>query len=251
VNLMSLQEDFRHWLTREPAALPASFGEDQRIGLAVYLNNYRSQLLACLTSSYPAVRALLGDAAFESAAATHIDARPPRSWTLDAYADGFPDLLARSFPEAPHASELARLELALAHTFVAADVEPIDPARLADVDWDTAVIHLTPAFALLPVTSNVDAFWSAISAGEPPPAVERWMQPAWLAVWREGFQPRFRAASAVECEIVAQVREGLPFGAICAQLVGRLGEEGGTAAAAAVLGRWLSDRVIARLATPD
>lgn len=244
MTLLALQRDFECWLRREPAVLPQAFQESQRPGLAVYLNNYRSQLLACLTSSYPAVRALIGDAGFDAVAAMHIDACAPHSWTLDAYADGFPRALSGAFPTEPHIGELAQLELALATAFVAADAAPVDSARLADVDWDGAVLQLAPHFMLLPMTTNAGALWTAINDSQPLPRAERLAETEWLAVWRSGFRTRFRIAAPSEATVFAGVGAGSPFGRICTGLVLALGEEAGTAAAGAVLGQWLADGLI-------
>jgi hypothetical protein len=245
VNLLSLQEDFRSWLTTESADSSARLGEQARAGLAVYLNNYRSQLIACLAESFPAARCWLGAPQFDAAAATHIDRSPPHAWTLDAYAAGFPATLEELYPAEPLVTELARLELALAAAFIGTDAAPIDTATMGGVDWDSAVIHLAPTLAMLPVTTNVAAIWSAISAGEPPPTAERLSDVMRIVIWRKNFTPMFRTALPHEAGVLGQVSEGQTFGAICAALVERLGEDPGTTAAAKMLAQWLGDGLIA------
>jgi hypothetical protein len=244
VSLLALQRDFEQWLTREPAALPASFGEGHRTGLGVYLNNYRAQLLACLASSFPAVRVVMGDAAFDAAAARHIERRPPHSWTLDAYAEGFPRFLDDT---SPWLGELARLELALATAFVGPDARPLDAARLAAVDWDRAILRLAPTFVLLSVTTNVENIHDAISAGRAAPLPECLPAPASIAVWRAGFASRSRAVSTDERDVLERVRDGARFEAICALLIERLGAERGTDAAGAMLSRWIAEGMIAEI----
>jgi hypothetical protein len=248
MTLLALQQDFRTWLTTEPAELPSQFIEQVRPGLAVYLNNYRSQLVACLTESFPVVRAWLGDARFDGAAAHHIDRVPPHGWTLDAYGLDFAETLGVLYPNDPEIAELARLECELAMAFVRADAEPLDPGTLAHVDWDSAVIQLTPSFTTLRVATNAAAIWSAISAGDTPPTATSLPEPAVLAIWRQNFAPRFRTVSAEEADVLAQVQNGETFGGICAGLVARLGEEQGTAIAGAFLSQWLSDGLLARIA---
>src|SRR5581483_5661571 len=223
MTLLSLQRDFRAWLTSASPEVATQFGVGARAGLAVYLNNYRSQLRGCLSASFPIVRAWIGDSAFEEAAADHIDRVSPHAWTLDAYGVDFPATLAQRYPDDPEIAELARLEHALAAAFVGADAEPLDPSALTDIDWDAAVIHLVPTFTQLPVTTNVAAIWSAINGDETPPPAMRLPEPASLAIWRDGFAPRFRTAPAEEAAILAQVLEGQTFGAICAALAARHG----------------------------
>ena len=104
--LAELQRDFRVFLTdASPTAIERLGGAGQP-GLAVYQNNYRSQLVACLESSYPQLRLWIGADAFLSAAVTHIDERPPHGWTLDATAPGFAPRWRRSSPTIPTSRNL-------------------------------------------------------------------------------------------------------------------------------------------------
>jgi hypothetical protein len=164
MSLLALQQDFQRWLTTEAVDAGARIGAGAEPGLSVYLNNYRSSLMGCLVESFGTTRAWLGDEAFEAAAARHIDRQPPHSWTLDAYALDFPRSLAIRYPDDPEIADLARLECALGVAFVGPDADAIDPATLADIDWDTAVLRFVPTLALLDVTTNAAALWSAIEA---------------------------------------------------------------------------------------
>jgi len=247
MSLLALQNDFQSWLTREPAQLPSSFEPRHRAGLAVYLNNYRSQLLACLLASFPALRTLMGAEAFDAAAAAHIDESPPESWTLDAYADGFPESLRRRFADAPQLAELAALELALATAFVGADAEPVSLAQLADVDWDAAVLHFAPTLTWQRARTNVDAIWSAIGASETPPEAIELAEGRTILVWRAHFLSKFRVASPEECQVIAELQAGASFGSVCAKLVERLGEGPGTAAAGAMLAQWVGDGLLVQI----
>lgn len=239
VSLLALQQNFRAWLTSEAGEVAARFGERARPGLGVYLNNYRAQLLACLSASYPILRAWIGDTAFEGAAARHIDNVPPHAWTLDAYGLDFPETLETLYPADPEIAELARLERELAAAFVGRDAAPVVPADLADIDWDTATIHFVPTFALLPVTTNVAAIWSAISSDEAPPPAARLPEPANLAIWRHGLTPKFRTIPPAEADAMRHVREGGTFAALC--------DKQGPTMAGSFLGQWLSEGLISRI----
>jgi hypothetical protein len=247
MSLLGLQRDFQAWLEDEPVTVQARFGERARAGLAVYLNNYRAQLLACLGVSFPAVRTCMGIAAFEAAAAIHIAEVPPHAWTLDDYPAGFPATLERLYPDEPHWADLARLELALGVAFVAHDAAPLDTTTLRDVDWDSAVIQFVPSFTLLPVTTNAGDILSAIAAQRAAPPVVPAAEVSWLVVWRSEYTPMFRTASNSEVEVLALLRRRRPFGQICVALVDRLGEGAGTAAAGEMLARWLADGCIAEI----
>jgi hypothetical protein len=253
VSLLDVQRSFRDWLTAESDEAAMRLGVAAAPGLAVHLNTYRSQLLICLGETFGTVRAWLGDAAFEAAAAIHIDRVPPSSWTLDAYARDFPETLSDLYPADPEVAELARLERLLAQIFTATDCIPVAPDTLdqadwAQVDWDRAVLQLVPTFALLPVTTNAAAIWSAIRDGAPPPPVASLDAPTRLVLWRNGFTPNFRSLDPAEAAALEQVSGGMTFGALCALLVERCGAAEGPRLAGAWLGQWLRDGLITRVA---
>jgi hypothetical protein len=253
MTLLDVQRSFRDWLTRESEEAAGRFGTAAAPGLAVHLNTYRSQLLVCLGETYGAVRAWLGDAAFEAAAAIHIERVPPGSWTLDAYPRDFPRTLSGLYPADPEVGDLARLEWALAELFTAADCDPLAPDTLdqaawARIDWERAVLQLVPTFTRLPVSTNAAAIWSALSAGETPPPAAALAAPAQLALWRNGFTPHFRTLDPAEAAALDQVAQGRSFGALCASLVERCGAADGPRLAGAWLGQWLRDGLIAAVA---
>jgi hypothetical protein len=242
VSLACLQREFERWLTCESAGTSGQFGARPQGGLAVYLNNYRSQLMSCLATSFPVTRAYLGDPAFDSAAAIHVDGVPPHAWTLDAYAMDFPATLERL--HAAPLVELALLELGLATAFVGPDAAPVDASTLSEVDWDVAILRLAPTFVLLPVTHDVGALWSAIRAGRAPPTELRLPEPASLAIWRNGFEATFRTVTSLEADALGRVLQRQSYGETCRSVVERSGEERGIAMAGTWLGQWLGEGVI-------
>ena len=244
MNLAALQRDFRNWLTVEASDAVVRFGDHAVPGLAVYLNNYRGQLMACLNESFVTVRAWLGEAAFDSAAATHIDRLPPYNWTLDAYALEFPDTINVLYPEDPEVGELARLERDLGLAFVGQDAESIDLAALTHVDWNSAILDLVATFSLLPVKTNAGAIWSAINAGETPPAAAVLDAPAVIAIWRKDYSPTFRTLEPMEAQAILMVADGRAFGEICRVVTNEVGEIEGTQVAGNLLGRWISEGMV-------
>lgn len=244
MNLRTLQHGLRDWLTTESIAVQGHCGQGAGAGLTVYLNNYRAQLLACLSESYGTVRAWLGDAAFEAAAATHIDAVPPTSWTLDAYGLDFPATLDGLYPDDPEIGELARLECALGLAFVAPDHEGLGPDALAAVDWDHAVLVFAPSLTTLPAKTNAAAIWSAIAEGIRPSAADLLPASATTLIWRDGLTPAFRTMSASEADALEMLREGHAFGALCQRLVEHLGETEGPAAVGGFLAQWIADGLV-------
>lgn len=247
MSLAALQRDFRAWIADDCPAAAARIGEAARPGLLVYQNNYRAQLIACLSETFERVQLWLGEEAFRVAAATHVDRVPPAGWTLDAYGADFPATLAAIYPDDPEVAELAWLDRALATAFAGPDAPPLAPDGLNGIDWDSAVMALVPTFACRPIATNAPAIWSALSAGEMPPVAQHLAEPASLIVWRNGFVPCFRTVDAAEALALAQIAGGVAFAGICALLVDRCGPEVGIRLAGASLGRWIGDGLIASI----
>lgn len=247
MSLPLIQQDFCAWIARSDADAADRIGKGAGPGLAVYQNNYRAQLVACLTEAYERVHAWIGDEAFLTAAAAHIDATPPTHWTLDAYPAGFVATLTALYPDDPDIGELAWLDLALAQAFVAADVDPVRLDQLGAVDWDGAVLHFSPSLLTREVHTNAAAIWSALSEGGTPPAAAPIQDGAMLMVWRLDHISCFRTADDKEARLLGAARAGEPFGTLCATFADEMGVEDSAAEAGRMLGQWLADGLIVRV----
>ena len=244
MNLLEIQASFRTWLRHGEAGAPARFPERAQPGLYVYQNNYRAQLMACLSQAFPATRQWLGENAFDEAAIGHIEQSPPFSWTLDAYPGHFPPALASLYPGDPEVGELAALELALDEAFVAEDRAPVEAAMLSSVDWDRAGLTLSPSLSIHRAHSNAGEIWTALRNGEMPPAAERLTRSAWLLVWRIGERAQFRLADSAEGDALLELRDGKKFGRVCQKLLSAKGELEAIELAAKWLGHWIADQLI-------
>lgn len=244
MSLADLQRDMRAWLVRDDAAAAGRLGEDAAPGLRVYQNNYRAQLVACLEDGFERVRDWIGGEAFHEAVVAHVDRVPPSSWTLDAYGRDFPVTLAILYPGDPEVAELAWLDMALGEAFVAPDAVALTAEDLAEVDWDRAMLRITPTLDLGDLTTNATAIWVALADGDHPPAVELLPEPGAILVWREGEISRFRAIDQYERQALLSVRAGLSFSDLCIAMVEALGEDAGIARAGGMLGQWLADGLI-------
>jgi len=251
MSLLDLQRDVRAWLIREDRGAARRMGEGAAAGLDVYLNTYRAQLIACLEETFTHTRAWLGSELFLAALVTHIDRVPPSSWTLDAYARDFPETLSVMFGNDPEVGELAWIEAALAEAFVGRDAIELRMEKLAEIDWDRALLRLVPTFDHREVWTNAAALWSAMNAGEAPPSVEHLAEAASVIVWRRGHVSHFRTADPQEIMSLILVRSGIPFEELCARLVDALGEERGVEQAGHYLARWVSEGLVASLDHAD
>jgi len=252
MSLVEAQRAFRAYLLDQPdAGLPAmpSLVPDRAVdGLAVYHNAYRAQLVAALKDSFERTWAWLGDSGFDAAARTHIAAVPPSSWTLNAYGQRFAATLDQLYPDDPEIAEIATLDWALRRAFDGPDADPINPERLAEVDWDHAVIILAPTLATIKVVTNAAVLWNAMAEGEMPPPVALLPQPATVRIWRDGLSPRFITIDESEAVALDAVRDGAGFAQLCEALAKTMGVEAAVERAGGLLGAWLGDGLIIDIA---
>lgn len=244
MSLHTLQRDMRAWLVCEDEVAARRLGADAAPGLRVYQNNYRAQLVACLEESFTRTRDWIGGEAFHDAVVAHISRVPPSSWTLDAYPRDFPATLAMRYPDDPEIAELAWIDVALGEAFVGPDAVALTVEDLGDVDWDRATLRFTPTLDIAELTTNAPAIWSALAAGQDPPAAELLPEAGATLVWRQGLAAQFRAVDQYERQALLFVRAGMSFPALCAAMVRALGEQAGIARAGALLGQWVRDGMI-------
>ncbi len=247
MSLLAMQRSFQGWLVTGDDAAAAALGGGH--GPAVYQNNYRTALVSSLAETFQRLALWLGDAAFEAAAARYIDARPPDSWTLDAYGEDFTAFVDGLYPNDPEVAELASIDWTVGQVFVGPDAEALRPEALAEpdavADWETAVIHPVPSLLVMPIGTNADAIWQALAIGETPPPAETVEDGTALLLWRQGLEPVFRRADAHECDVLAWSAAGEGFAAICERLAATLGEEAAVTTAGTLLGRWLAEAMVA------
>lgn len=243
MRLIELQSGFRRWLTSSSSDVTG-----YRAGMDIYQNNYRSQLVGCLEQSYPQMRAWLGDGVFLHAAKTHIDRQAPHAWTLDAYGEEFGETLRALFPNNPDLQELAWIEWALASAFVARDMQPIDAATLAAVDWDTARLTLTPSLQVAPLTTNAADIWWAMNDQTGRPEGQMLAEAGGVIAWRRGHVSCLRTLDALELRALYQILANGSFTSLCDMLVAELGDDDGVEKAGALLASWIGSDMICGLA---
>jgi len=244
MNLADWQADFRAWLTL--ASHEASQRLDPRgsTGLAVYQNNYRAQLVGVLEASYPLARTWLGAELFRHAAIAHIDNRPPRSWTLDAYGADFERTLHDLLPDNPDVHELAWIEWSLSEAFVSTDSPMLTQEQLAEIDWDHARLELTPSLRQRRATTNAEAIWSALYDGSPPPEAAMLDVAGGIIVWRRDFTCELKQIDAIEFAALNLLRDDDRFHVLCDFLVEHLGEEAGVSRAGELLAHWIGAGIV-------
>jgi len=242
-SLIELQRGLRdHLLAGDADARAPGLTPRADPGLAVYRHAYRSQLIACLRDTFEKTWAWLGDENFDAAALGYVEAHPPASWTLADYGQDFANTLRDVFPDDPEISELAWLDWTLRRAFDGQDAEAVDPAGLAGVDWEAAILAFPPTLVVRDVTTNCAAIWGALEEGETPPAAEVLPAPASICTWRTGFSSRYRTMDPLEARALAQAAEGRTFAEVCAELAVEI--EDGPAVLGGILAAWLREGLV-------
>lgn len=151
--------------------------------LSVYADGYRIRLCKTVEADFPALLFYLGEARLRPLIGQFVETTPSRYWNLDRYPLSFADFIAAHASD-PFATELARLENAIAEVYLGPESEPLSAHSLAAQAEDLAALRLLPrrASALLANDFPVNDYLSRFRAGEAPqpPAA----QPCYLAVYR-------------------------------------------------------------------
>jgi hypothetical protein len=122
----------------------------------VYRNNVVLSLTSALSASFPLLRKLLGGETFERLAALYVRQHPPTSPLMMFYGETLPSFLQGFAPleHIKYLSDCAALDLAMRHSYHAADAEPADTSGLQD---PTAAMEIR--FARAPATRVVRSVW--------------------------------------------------------------------------------------------
>jgi hypothetical protein len=139
--------------------------------LNIYRNTFVTGVTKALRLSYPAVYRLVGNDFFEGAAGLFISQHPPRAAYLDEYGADFPQFLRGFQPAASlkYLADVARLEWAVNRAIHAADMEPLDLARLEALPPEDQVrvcFVPHPSITLLCAEYPVDVIWRAVLGGD-------------------------------------------------------------------------------------
>lgn len=252
--LAELQRDFQRHVHRPGPAMARVVASGPRAGaarrLGVYAEAYRLRLVEALGNDYPALRTVLGEAAFDDAMRAFIAAHPSRHPNLRWYGGEMAGFLARAprWRRRPLLVELARFEWALGLAFDAADA-PLasaeDVARVPPGDWPGLRLRLQPSVHMLALRSNAPQVWrTAVDGGKSSPALRRRGRTAWL-VWRKGHEPFYRAVAPAEAWALGAAARGRNFATIAGGLRRHAGAKGAALAAAQFLHNWLAEGLVA------
>jgi hypothetical protein len=250
--LARVQGDFQHFLLNIASPITGQVKPGGRIPvgkrLGIYHNAYRVRLIDTLRDTYEKTWTYLGDTLFEQCASAYVEIHPPTHRSLRDYGAAMPVWLAGRFPGDLDVAELALMDWQLRQAFDGADAEalPLEAlAGLAADDWETLGFRFVPTLVLNPLGFNTPAIWGALDQSQPPPTAQPLPAPAWLCVWRSGWQPHFRTLDETEFVALNALREGAGFAAVCQTLSETCADA--STLSAHYLRIWLTDGLIAGL----
>lgn len=256
MNLAAVQQEFLGHLLDQDRPLPPLWDRRMVAGLEVYRNAYRARLVDALREAFEQTVRLVGEDAFNAAAAHHLIMHPPGGWTLDLAGEGFAGTLEELFPDDPDVAELAWLEWAMHCAFVEADETPLDaPGFLAasadftEDGWTGMTLCFVPSLRMRWVATDCASLWRDLKAGAAEMQVSPGEDHRLCIVWREGHLPVFRLLQRLEARSLAEMAAGSTFGNICENFA----EDGDPAAAeraGKMLLEWLKNGLIASIDPP-
>lgn len=250
-DLGALQKAFMAQVLDEDAPLPHGWGNRHAAGMSVYRGNYRSALIEAMRSTYERTGKWVGEAAFRRAAAHHLIAHPPSSWTIDDAGAGFDLTCAELFANDPEVTELAWLEWTMLGAFTAPDVAPLDLPGLnaatsgfGEDDWANLKLRFVPGCGARILEHDLRAIWQALDE-------EDLVRPDFTLetargclVWREGERVTFIMVEAEEVHAFEAMRQGSGYGEVCMMIANDGDTSGAAMRAGAMLGRWLREGLI-------
>ena len=206
-----VETDFSLALLDPAMAAPASLVDPQGRPAGrrfdVYRNNVVVSLKEAMTSAFPAVSSVVGEAFFNAMSGVFLRDHPPGSPVLSQYGTEFPAFLEGFEPVAklPYLPDLARLEIALRQSYHAADGQPVDPASvaaLASCDPGATRLVLAPSVRLVRSDWPVADIHAHALAGTPVPP-----QPIGnnALILRKDYDPQAFALSETDSTFIEQI----------------------------------------------
>ncbi len=252
MSLAQAQTAFMVQILDEDAPAPANWDARRAAGMEIYRNNYRSALVEALLATYERTARWVGEDAFRRAAAHHLIANPPSSWTLDHAGAGFEATCAELFTNNPEVAELAWLEWTMLDAFTAPDTTALDGAAFAeataefgDEDWGNLKIIFLPGAVARILEHDLRAIWQALGEDELIRPEFDLENPSGCLVWREGERPTFLKVDAEEVRVFQAMQNGATYGAMCDRLAEGLDPQEAAMRAGSMLGRWLNEGLVA------
>jgi len=199
--------------------------------LEIYNRQYWYRVLSALAEDFPALRAVLGSAAFDALSVAYLTTHPSRSFSLRNLGSKLPEWLASNPAFARRrrrlAVDVARIEWAFVESFDNADHDPLTLDQIATLDASSR-LALQPHLQLMALDYPADDLVLALhdhekrqaseagvkseeAPNEPATLSKLRRRPTWLASHRVDFSVYYRRLQREEFLTLAALRQGLPL----------------------------------------
>ena len=147
-----------------PAFLAGAARHRSERRFAVYRNNVAAGLVAALATRFPVVKRLVGDEFFRAMAHLYAMAELPRSPLMLYYGETFPAFIEDFAPAAPipYLADVARIEMARALAYHAADATPLEAETFAALPRDRLGelrVRLHPSVSIIMSHYPIFSIW--------------------------------------------------------------------------------------------
>jgi hypothetical protein len=195
--------------------------------LDIYARAYFARLIECLRDEYPILARTLGEELFDAFAVDYLGRYPSRSYTLNRLGASFADDLREtaSAEDAAWATflvDLARLEWTFNEVFDGPGTEQsgtLDAAALEAIEpaaWPRLRLVPVPCLRLLTCSYPVNAYYSALRAGEEPRFPDA--VPSFVAISRRNYIVERHDLEETEFDLLASLVNGKCVGDAIEQL---------------------------------
>lgn len=254
MTLAELQRQFQQHVLMGDARIADLIEPTQRTPVAtrlgIYSSAYHARLIEALAASYPRLRKLMGDEAFNQTALEYIAGHPSHFRSVRWFGALLAASLELSHRKQPWLADLAQWEWTLAAAFDAPDSKPIDESAFAAVPadhWPGLRFAFHPSVQRLGLHTNAPALFKALSdENEAPPPQRLPHEQQWL-IWRQNLKTRYRSLDAIETRALDAVLHGAAFEKLCEALCACCDADEAPLRAASLLRTWLSEGLIASL----
>jgi Putative DNA-binding domain len=239
--LSSSERDAADGLVRPAARLSATERLD------VYADMYFYRIRDCLKDDFPAVGAVIGDAAFHNLITDYLLVHPSAHFSLRYVGQRLPAFvstheLGRRYP---CLTDLAALEWSLLEAFDALDAQSITSAaliRIPTARWAELRFTVTPSLKMLCLAWPVHEVWAQTQRQDEVGALEA--TETFIRVWRQNLRVFHRAIDRTEHAALDALSKGATFADMCEPIAAALGEAAGVERAVALLQGWLADGLL-------
>jgi Putative DNA-binding domain len=224
--------------------------------LGIYRDAYTLRLIEVLGNDHEQLRTYMGADRFEPMARAYIASVPSRNPNARWFSHKFPEFLNahETYAREPVLADLAALERALNDAFDGADAPVLSMAGLAAIPaerWGELSFVCNPTATCLQVSTNVEAIWSALKAGKPPPAIAPAAEGVHILAWRNERTALFRSLGSEEAMMWLETAKGASFASLCQLLAAYDDPPSAPARAAGFLKGWLDAGLLSEAVLPD